>query len=347
MIESDWNSDDLVRDAGLAFGLGNLVEYSLVVKPSLHTVYRCYFETGWYALKKIRKRPDLSGWRERFESAFTIEQWLSERYSFLPSPLSSNEGHAIAEIPAISNLECNEWFIAHSWMQGVPGDSVGIEKGLIESLVQIIGNVATVPVEILTDREGMDDCIPDASELLSKVLDLEGSTDLSNLSRVDVSWYADNLNEILSLSDPSSEVIVGHRDISPQNTLKQSSGSPAVIDWENAGPSCIESEVGRLIVHWCLTKKGVSSACLCQLMSCLVTLNLMEDKMSANWFKSWLSGHTMYLSYLIGKLSRNDTEPARRKIWYEANTLIRFVDHLPNMIKISNKVNNRVHSASA
>ena len=50
----------------------------------------------------------------------------------------------------------------------------------------------------------------------------------------------------------TDDVIVCHRDFSPDNVFRPVAGGPAVVlDWENAGPLSAEAELGVTVAAWC------------------------------------------------------------------------------------------------
>jgi hypothetical protein len=316
---------EALSKAGEAFGLGRLIRYKKVTgRTSFHTVFQCDFSAGRFALKRLVLRPALRRWRDRFESAFQIEKWLAERWSFLPKPVPAPEGSAIVEV-LNHNQESPDWYIAHHWIEGHLVSKLATVNFYPE-LGQIISRTARVPLDLLKPRSDMDDPIPSMQEVIKNLFDLGAGVDVSPRQLRALEEVKPILESILGDRERSATRIIGHRDLSPQNVIANGVSFRAAVDWENAGESTLESEIGRVIACWTV---GVPLANeILPLLDNAAESEHLDPKLW--WFKSWLEGHLMFLNHLIATAGFVHSDNPRLRA--EVDKLITFGSRVLNLL---------------
>lgn len=318
---------EALSKVGEAFGFGAPMRCERVTpQPSFHSVFKCEFSTTTCALKRLVLRPDLYRWRDRFEAAFQIEKWLAARWSFLPKPVSTRDGSAIADV-FDSSRDRLDWYIAHQWIDGhtilTPAKvNFNSELGLV------ISRTAGVPLGLLKCRIGMDDPIPDIQDIIRRLGSLRPNIAVSRKRFRALEQVAPILESVVRDQERSSTRIAGHRDLSPQNVIANETGFRAVVDWENVGDSTLEAEIGRVIVQWTSDTPTVED-------TLLLLKNASNSTLSEPgpwWFKSWLEGHLMFLNHLAA--TAVCSQPDNLRLKREVDGLVRFGQRMPHLVRV-------------
>ena len=331
--------DDRLRvrllEAGLSFGLGELISASRAKVHSFHSVFRCEFMEGTYAIKQLVRRPDLPRWRDRFECAFAVESWLSRGHSFLPTPIANLAGEAISVIPSAIEDKSADWFIAHQWINGEVPDLRIVTERVFSALGFTVASVAQVALGLVSVRSGMDDEIPSVEEVI-ELLERWQPLDALVVRQCDKIKKAVSILESIHSGTMGPHLaVVGHSDLSPTNIILANSGALFVLDWENVGLSTLESEIGRVLVHWCMGQPGCPPIGVEHVFRGLGASLHAIDEVSDSWFSSWLSGHLMFLRYLLvsaNRCEKEDALPARVKT--EVGLLAEFVEKMPRLLGV-------------
>jgi hypothetical protein len=322
--------------AGASFGLGPLISALKVDTDSFHSVFRCEFERGVYALKRLVRRPDLPRWNDRFERALAVETWLVNHYSFIARPVTSVAGQAVAVVPSTSNDGHFDWFIAHRWVAGERPTNSSVTSHVRNAIGLAVSSIARVPLELVSSNDLMDDDVPSIQQIIG-LLEHWRRSDTFVAQQCQILQTAVQLAPAPCLCPTKfNRSVVGHRDLSPANVLLTGSSSVFILDWENTGLSTLELEVGRVLVHWCMGPNdsppiGISDV-LIGLGPYLHSLNGVSEY----WFSSWLGGHLMFLQYLLKYAQGQDILPGRACA--ELRVLANFVKNMSNLLEETQNV---------
>lgn len=318
-----------LEEAGASFGLGKLIAVSRVESRSFHSVFQCKFDTGVYAVKLLVQRPDLPCWRDRFERAFAVERWLSKKNCFFPMSVANFDGRAVTILPPTAKTELPDWFTVHHWVNGRSPKPNTVSQHVFRELGIAISAIAQTPLSLIPELRGTDDKIPSIEEIID-LLECWGKTDTSAIKHCNMLNKVSPMLQSVALHFIDRGVpVVGHRDVSPANTLVTKSGKIFILDWENVGVSSLESEIGRVLVHWCLGQNSILFFGVEEVFKGIGSYVYSLSDVSESWFSSWLSGHLMFLRYLLVSCEKS-IFPIRACA--EIGLLVQFADRMPTML---------------
>lgn len=317
--------------AGFEFGLGELLQATPVQVRSFHSLFKCQYESGYFAIKRLVQRPELLRWRDRFENAFIIEDWLARRHTFLPKPVRSRSGTAICVVEPNGDASSPHWFIAHAWVDGSPPARSLTNMKVIDQIGDVISAVSSVPLSLVKSREHMDDETPEPSEIIDLLHEVDALNDSDREVRRTIEASGHVLSDILTAPGNGDYAIVAHRDLSPTNTLLSRAGLLWALDWENAGPTTIESEVARTLAHWSIGRSATPITIADRIFAKLKQPCFVVNRAFELWFSEWLSGHLMFLRYLLTKSIGDPTAGVVNRTINELAVLSGFIDKLPTL----------------
>lgn len=311
---------------GRELGVGRLISCSRLEGHTFHSFYRCEYLEAVCGVKQLVKRPDLPRWRERFEAAFAVESWLAARHSFLPRPMGGKNGNGVIDVQGgQSEYDLGVWFIAHQWIDGRPPDAGTASPDILRQIGEVIASVARAPLCLFSHRTGMDDEVPTTTELIELGAPLCNTSAVLRRQLKEIGAQTAALDEICHSVASSSNVVTGHRDLSPKNTLIADGGELGVVDWENAGPVVLEGEIGRAMVLWCIPEIRDMVIKVGALLSGLEKISDLIGYPDETWFAPWLRGHLMFLRYLLVSAYKLDSKNQRlTRIEQEIATLAAF-----------------------
>lgn len=322
-------------ETGASFGLGQLVSVSRVELRSFHSVFRCEFDRGMYAVKRLVRRPDLPCWRDRFECAFAVEGWLSKEHSFFPKPIANLAGRAVAVVPPTAEAESTDWFIVHQWVKGKTPSPNSVTPRVFHELGAAITSIAQAPLTLVSELNGTDDEVPSVEEIIDLLERWQTTNTLVAQQRKRLKKVASTLRTTYLYPYNRCVPVVGHRDLSLANTLLTNTGKLFVLDWENVGLSSLESEIGRVLVHWCMGQFGSPLVGVEDVFRGVGSTAHALDDVSESWFLSWLGGHLMFLRYLLVS-EKGNIFPVRAHT--EIELLVQFAEGMPALLNTMRKV---------
>lgn len=295
------------------FGLGHLQSAVRVPGLQYHSTCLCRTSEGAYALKRLTVRPELPGWLARFQNAFSVEQFLFRTGAdFVAEPFAGVAGDGLA-----TGLDGrgNRWyFTARRWVEGHQLEPEDISQSVAYSVRRAILETADAPLSLLLPAaETARDPLPDLTRLREELAHVAPAD-----CRGSPVWW-DVVDETLSAPISGQSPRLGHRDISYQNVIKRASGEITLVDWENVGVSSIQAEIGSVLVQAMQMTDAPPMDAIAPFVEGRVREEAAPDQCTLGWFRPWLEGHLMFLSY---SLANGATE----RVAHDAHILRVFAD---------------------
>jgi hypothetical protein len=269
--------------------------------------------TRTIAVKELQLRPSIAGWRARFERAGVVERGLAGHSDFLPRPIVSDSGSVVFDVGG-------RWFLLHEWVDGSPVSHLGSPEDWT-SLAVMVAATATMPIDTLPSTPTVADDPPAAiGDVIDALPDRPGSAEARHVLAT-----CDTRVEALLADERAGDPVIGHRDLTVQNLLRRHDRRLVILDWENAGRSSLESELGRLCasVPPATAVDNIASA-VGALPAATRGRLLLTD---SAWLGDWVRGHLMFMRYWA--LSRPDRTEL---LVLHAHRLHQAVDNAPRLL---------------
>lgn len=133
------------------------------------------------------------------------------------------------------------------WVEGRPVGSA--TTGLSGSLGTLLGSLHAAAPPSDGAVSGWYRTMPDAEAWRGLLRRSEGRPWGRALARR-LPDLVDHARRVEQAGPPRGPLVVGHRDLHPDNVLLAPDGTLRAIDWEDAGPTDVHRELAKVLVQW-------------------------------------------------------------------------------------------------
>jgi hypothetical protein len=205
-----------------------------------HSVWRVDTDAGVYAIKEMAEGRGAS-WMEQLATAvaFEVAAWRRGAIAMAePISLAGSDGF-FGRMEAGSR---HRWYRCHRWIAGEP--CLGADPDLGRS-AQVGGIVAELSLLELKNGSTADQLAWNALDAYEDTVTeahTRGFTWAGALAEIQP--HVERLRrDLVDLARREVPMWMSHRDIDPKNTVTRPDGVVALLDWDNAGPRLLESEL--------------------------------------------------------------------------------------------------------
>ncbi|MEX1007199.1 MAG: GNAT family N-acetyltransferase [Acidimicrobiia bacterium] len=239
----------LAQRVATAFALGGVHGIEPVVGGLLNRMWKLDTDTGSFAVKQLVDRPWVADWSARQARCFDFELAAHAAGIPMPPPVANPAtGDAMAWLAAIGEPPLP--VVVHEWLRGEPLPLAAVSANVAHQVGAALARIHGLGIEVMSAERAALTSAPmptrDEWSELARRGEASGESWAADLADAVDALAAIGIR-VEELSEVPGRVVIGHRDANQKN-LVMVDGTVHLVDWENAGATTVEWELGSTAI---------------------------------------------------------------------------------------------------